>query len=188
MHSEETAWFCLRTRHKHERVAAECLRRIAEVDVFYPRFRARRLVRDKVVSVTESLFPNYVLARFAFPTLLDQVRYAYGVREVIHFGKRWPTVPEALIADLRKQLGGEYALPIQELVVGDGVMIAAGVCAGQTATVQVVMPARQRLQVLFDILGRSVRLVLPMDQVVPVKHRVLAGIRFASESNPVAIT
>jgi transcriptional antiterminator RfaH len=184
----ERAWFCVRTRHKHERVAAQNLRQLAGVDVFYPRFSARRLMRGRAVRVSESLFPNYVLAQFAFPSQLELVRYARGVKEVIHFGKRWPTVPEELIADLREQLDGELARPIEELVVGDEVIIAAGVCAGHTARVQVVMPAQQRLQVLYDILGRSVRLVLPMDQVVPVNPRSLAGVRAGSRPGPVAIT
>jgi transcriptional antiterminator RfaH len=186
MHLEETAWFCVRTRHKYERVAAANLQRLG-LDMFYPRFTARRLVRGKVVRVTESLFPNYILARFAFPSRLDQVRYAFGVKEVVRFGNRWPTVPEALVADLRVHLGGEPADTAEELVVGDQVIIAVGVCAGQTATVQAVMPARQRLQVLFDILGRSIRLELPLEQVVSASPNAFSRVRTRGCSDPVAI-
>ena len=171
MRTEDTAWFCVQTQNKQERAAAGNLGRLNGVEVFHPRFSTRQLVGERVTRVTESLFPNYVFARFAFPGQLKEVRYTGGVKDVVHFSDRWPTVPDAIVEELQTSLEGESAKLTEGLLVGEQVVIAVGACLGQTATVHSVMPARGRVQVLFDILGRNVSLELSLDQVVPVETR-----------------
>jgi len=171
MRREDTAWFCVQTQNKQERAAAGNLRRLDEVEVFHPRFSARQLVGVRVVRVTESLFPNYLFARFAFPGQLNEVRYTAGVKDVVHFSDRWPTVPDVIVEELQTSLNGEFVELPEELFVGEQIVIAAGACFGQIAKVHSVMPTRRRIQVLFEILGRNVALELSLDQVVRVETR-----------------
>jgi transcriptional antiterminator RfaH len=171
MRTDDTAWFCVQTQNKQERAAAGSLRRLNDVEVFHPRFSTRQLVGERVMRVTESLFPNYLFACFAFPGQLNEVRYTAGVKDVVHFNDRWPTVPDAIVEGVRRSLKGEFVELTEALLVGEQVVIAVGACFGQTATVQSVMPARRRIQVLFDILGRNVSLELSLDQVVRVETR-----------------
>ena len=171
MPTEDTAWFCVQTQNKQERTSAGSLRQIDRVEVFHPRFSTRQLVGERVIRVTESLFPNYLFARFAFPGQLNEVRYTAGVKDVVHFSDRWPTVPDAIVEELQTSLNGEFAELTEVLFVGEQVVIAAGACLGQTATVHAVMPARRRIQVLFEILGRNVSLELSIDQVVRIETR-----------------
>ena len=90
------AWFCLRSHPKHEHIAARHLQQMEGVEVFNPRIRFSRSTKLGPVNVTEALFPNYLFARFDWKTSLARVHYAPGVSGVVHFGIKWPTVPEAV--------------------------------------------------------------------------------------------
>src|SRR5262245_8238151 len=95
------AWFCLRSQPKHEHIAAGHLRQMEGVEVFNPRIRYPRSTRNGKVMVRESMFPNYLFARFDWKTSLTRVHYAPGVSGVVHFGTRWRTVPEQAIEEIR---------------------------------------------------------------------------------------
>ena len=96
----QAAWFCVRSQPKHEHIAAGHLRALPELQVFLPRIRFRRQTRRGAAWFTEALFPNYLFARFDWETLLRRVHAAPGVSGVIHFGERWPTVPDEVMAEL----------------------------------------------------------------------------------------
>jgi len=163
------AWFCLRSQPKHEHIAAEHLRRMEEVEVFNPRIRVARPTRHGSVWITESLFPNYLFARFNWRTSLSRVHYGPGVSGVVHFGCRWPTVPDPVIAEIRSSLGPEeIQVSSAEFTPGDDVQIAGGVLHGLRAVITQVMPGRQRVMVLMDFLGRQSTVELGASAVV--KH------------------
>jgi len=110
------AWFCLRSQPKHEHIAARHLRLMEGVEVFNPRIRFARATRTGPLWVTEALFPNYLFARFDWKTSLTRVHYSPGVSGVVHFGSRWPTVPERSIEEIRAMLGRHSNLVI---ITGD---------------------------------------------------------------------
>jgi transcriptional antiterminator RfaH len=62
--NDEKKWYCVRTQTKRERVAADNLRALAEVEVFCPVLRYRKATRRGKIWWEEALFPGYVLARF----------------------------------------------------------------------------------------------------------------------------
>jgi transcriptional antiterminator RfaH len=138
-----------------------------DVEVFLPRIRFRRKTRQGVVWVTEALFPNYVFARFDWKASLRRVHHAPGVSGVIHFGDRWPTIPDAVVDDLRQIFGDEelHVLP-SEPGVGEPVQIVGGVFHGLRAVVTQLLPARNRINVLLEFVGRQTTVELPLNQVV----------------------
>src|ERR1039458_10254477 len=95
------AWFCIRSHPKHEHIAAAHLKREPDIEVYLPRVRFKRATRRGPVWFTEALFPNYLFARFDLAACLRRVCCARGVRGVVHFGDRWPIVPEGVIGELR---------------------------------------------------------------------------------------
>ena len=161
------AWFCVRTLAKHEHIAAAELRQHSpEVEVFLPRVRFRRATRRGPAWVTEALFLNYVFARFDLAARLRLVQAARGVRGVVHFGTRWPAIPESVIADLKAATGTEGIKTLsQELQPGDPVEIAGNAFLGLEAVVTRVMPGRQRVGVLLDFLGRQTMVELDRNQL-----------------------
>jgi transcriptional antiterminator RfaH len=160
------AWFCLRTHLKHEHIAAAQLRQDPELEVFLPRIRYRRSTRLGAVWVTEALFQNYLFARFDLTTAMRRVRHARGVRGVVHFGERWPTIPELAIDELRSAMDGEELRTVENsLQPGDVVEISSGAMRGLQAVVSRVMPAKQRVAVLLDFLGRQTMVELDSNQI-----------------------
>src|SRR5437867_9351297 len=90
--SPERAWYCLRSQRKREHFAAAHLQQIPGVEVFNPQLRLVRSTRRGRVWSTESLFPNYLFARFALEKLLEKVRYTPSVKSVLQFGERVPAI------------------------------------------------------------------------------------------------
>ena len=173
----EPAWFCVQTQTKREHIAASNLRQDVHVEVFLPRIRYRRSTRRGPAWVTEALFPNYLFARFCLPSLLRRVQSLRGVRGVVHFGHRWPSIPDPLIAELRSMVGdAEIKTLSHDLNPGDAVEVAAGVFQGFQALVARAIPRRQRVSVLLDFLGRQTAVELNTNQLVRNSATLRAGV------------
>src|SRR6478609_11741217 len=98
----EPVWCCLRSHPKREHIAAAQLNCIPGVEVFNPQLRLERRTRRGRMYCTESLFVNYLFARFVPETTLEKVRYSPSVKTVVQFGDEVATVPEQVIEDLRR--------------------------------------------------------------------------------------
>jgi transcriptional antiterminator RfaH len=166
----DLAWFCVRAQPKHEHIAAANLRQYLHTEVFSPRIRFRRATRRGPVWVTESLFPNYVFARFDWRSSLRLIHHAPGVAGVVHFGSRWPTIPDQVIEELRTMLGSEELHVIgDDLEAGDAVRISGGTFHGLEGVVTRVMPGRARVGILLEFLGRQTMVEVKVDNVVKLK-------------------
>jgi transcriptional antiterminator RfaH len=169
------AWFCVRTHHKHEHIAAANLKQDPEVEVFLPRIRYQRITRLGPVWTTEALFQNYLFARFDFESRLRRVQHSRAVRGVVHFGERWPMIPEPTIEGLRTLLGGEERVVSTDPEVGEAVRVVSGPLNGLEAVVTRVMPGPQRVMVLLDFLGRQTAVELSRTQVVRQDQRLYSA-------------
>jgi transcriptional antiterminator RfaH len=160
-------WFCLKSQTKHEHIAAAHLRQNSTVEVFLPRIRFKRATRQGTAWVTEALFPSYLFARFDWQASLRLVQHSRGVRGVVHFGERWPAIPEAIIHDLQQAVGTEELRTIPETFVpGDEVEITEGAMRGLRAVVTRVVPGRERIAVLMEFLGRQTMIELPRNFLI----------------------
>jgi len=160
-------WFCLRAQPKHEHIAAAHLQKVSEVEVFLPRVRFQRATRQGMAWVTEALFPNYFFAKFNWHDSLRRVQAVRGVSGVVHFGERWPVVPESSIRELQQAVGATGLRVISAgLAPGDAVQIVSGAMQGLTAVVSRVMPARERVAVLMEFLGRPTEIEMPANSLL----------------------
>jgi transcriptional antiterminator RfaH len=148
-------WYCVRTKPKHEHIAAANLARQAGLEIFCPRLRVQRTTRRGIVRVLEPLFPCYLFVRCILEEKLDDMRYTNGVGSLVNFGGHIPRVPDEVVAGLRAYFADEEFLAVRdELLPGTEVIVAEGAFEGMRASVLRVLPARQRVQVLLEILGR----------------------------------
>ncbi len=156
MYIDNPTWYCARTKPKHEHIAAKSLARQRGLEVFHPRLRMERATRRGVVRVIEPLFPCYVFVRCPSSENLEEVRYATGISSLVQFGQRAATVPEEVIAELKLCFEAGEPMPVEDrLEAGTEVIVGVGPFQGFRATVVRSMPARQRVQVLLDFLGRT---------------------------------
>lgn len=162
-----SAWFCVRTHLKHEHIAAAHLRQIAGVDVFNPQLRLLRSTRRGPRWSTESLFPNYVFARFTLESSWESVAYTPAVHHVLRFGDRVPEIPGQVIEDLKNELEelGSRVLTDAPLE-GEEVEIAGGPFAGMTARITRICPGKQRARILLEVMGRPVTADLSLNLVL----------------------
>lgn len=161
------AWYCARTKPKHEHIAAANLRKNLNLEVFHPRLRIERATRRGVVRISEPLFPCYIFFRCLIEEKLNEIKRTSGVSTVVHFAHRIPKIADSVIEELKECFEGEEMLTVEDrLSPGDEVIVAEGAFSGMRAFVLRVMPARRRVQVLLDVLGRPTPAEVDEDSVV----------------------
>jgi len=153
-------WFCVRTQTKREHIAAKHLREMEEIEVFCPRIKYRKATRRGKIWWLEPLFPGYLLAKFDLFEMERTVTFCQGVRGLVRFGSEIPDVPEIFVRSLIEQVSqqagdkNELITVAPEISVGDEVEIAHGPFQGMTGTIQAVIPATERVNVLLEFLGQ----------------------------------
>jgi transcriptional antiterminator RfaH len=178
------AWFCARTQSKREHLAALWLKNQLGIEVYVPRIRFRRPQPRGMVWFTEALFPNYLFARFDLASLAQQVDFAPGVRGLVRFGQHCPTIPERVIEGLQASVLPDQVHVIDEWVQpGETVQLAGNVFHGLEGVVTQVMPARQRVTVLLEFLGRQTTIELDTAALAPVNnHRLRVSLGKTSKA------
>jgi transcription antitermination factor NusG len=162
----ETRWYCVKTQPKRENVAYGQLVTLPDVSAFFPRVRYRRDTARGQRMVVEALFPGYVFAQFSPARLIRAVRYARGVSYIVKQGRDFAPVPESIIHALRSLAATQVLeLPPEPWKLGEQVRVIAGIFRGTTGTVAGLLPARQRVHVLLELLGRESRIELPLDNL-----------------------
>ena len=171
---ETPAWFCLKVQPKREHLAAVGLRREFEVPCFSPRLRFRKATRRGPIWFVEAMFPAYLFAHFVYADQHRQIVHSHGVRGIVQFGEQVATITPEAIATLQQYAGDEEIVTVDpEIKVGQTVQIAEGPFQGLQALVTRVLPAKERIRVLLEFLGRSVETelatpaVLSMERVRP---------------------
>jgi transcriptional antiterminator RfaH len=166
---ETALWFCVRTQPKHEHLAATALRRQLEITCFSPRLRFRRATRRGAVWFVEAMFPGYLFAEFVYSRQHRQVEYSSGIQGFVRFGDQVAALDSNTIANLRQTADeDEIVIFNPEIQVGQAVRIAEGPFQGLEALVTHLLPAKERIRVLLDFLGRSLETEVPTLKVLPL--------------------
>ncbi|MEI7731941.1 MAG: transcriptional activator RfaH [Verrucomicrobiota bacterium] len=169
-------WFCIRTKPKHEHIAAAHIRKYQGTEVFFPRIRLERASRGGKIRVLAPLFPTYLFARFDLMMELRSVRYASGVLNVVHFGHYIPIIPDQVIENLRLELDSEGVCEgAPEFVPGDAVEVITGAFRGFQGQVLRTMTSGQRVAILLDFLGRQVMVEIEAEFILKEAADTLAG-------------
>ncbi len=168
---KEPLWFCLKTQPKRENAAAVGLRKELGISCFAPRLRFRRSTQRGSVWFVEALFPGYIFAQFVYPERHRDVRHAAGVRQVVQFGEQVAVMDASIIAAIRERTRDEETVTVDhEIEVGESIHIADGPFKGLEAIVTRLLPAKERVCVLFDLLNRTVEIEAPLLSVIPARR------------------
>src|SRR5262249_12730727 len=163
----EPVWFCLKTQPKREHLAATALKRQFGVECFSPRLRFRRMTQRGPIWFVEAMFPGYLFAKFVYATLHRSVENSQVIRANVHFGDRPATLPEHIVASLQSKVGAEEIVTLDcSIKVSQSVQIIDGPFQGLEVVVTNLLPAKDRIRVLFDFLGRSMEMEMSTFQVL----------------------
>ncbi len=165
------AWYCARTKPKHEHFAAAHLRKNLNLEVFHPRLRVERTTRRGVVHMVDPLFPCYIFVRCVLEDRLNDIQHTNGIHSLVHFGSRIPPVADSIIEELRDCFEEEDTMTVEDRISpGDEVTVGNGAFSGMRAYVLRLMPAKKRVQILLDILGGPTLVEVNRSSVVSVKN------------------
>jgi len=149
-------WHCLHTQKKREHIAAAILRKMGDVEVFCPRVSLVRKTRTGKKRFVEAMFPSYIFAKFCYAEQCRQVMHSQGVIRIVQNGDR-RVVPEAVIAELKSSLPDDVIeVPDPSIEPGAEVEVLTGSLKGLNGRVVAQLPAKNRVELLLDFLGREI--------------------------------
>ena len=168
---EPINWYCARTKPKHEHIAAANLRKNLGVEVFLPRLMMEKATQRGPVRTIEPLFPCYLFVHCIIEERLNDIKHSNGISSLVHFGDRIPKIDDVIIEELQECFQDEEPMLIEKhLKPGDEVSVAEGAFAGMGAYVLRNLPARRRVQILLDILGRPTPVEVDRASVVLARN------------------
>lgn len=163
-----SSWCVVYTQAQSEATAARHLRRQG-FDVYLPEYYKMRRHARKRERVKSPLFSRYLFV--ALDMTRDRwraINSTIGVSHLICCGDRPQAISEGVIASIRNRedRSGMVALnTVDDLKSGDAVQIQHGAFCDQIGILDCVTN-EERVRVLLNLLGRSVKLNLPVDSIV----------------------
>jgi transcriptional antiterminator RfaH len=173
--SDELLWYCVKTKPKQETTSTRLLRQELGLEVFCPKIRFKRVRCTGVAWFVEAMFPGYLFARFVYPELHRRIAAISGVAKTLSFGGRPCVLEESIIDDLRMHVAdGETVQIASDIREGEEVQIIEGPFLGVRALVTRVLPARDRVAILLNMLGQEREVEVSRAAVLPNMRHPLA--------------
>jgi transcriptional antiterminator RfaH len=114
------------------------------------------------------MFPGYLFARFDYANCNRVVRQGPGISGFVQFGERLAMLPEPLIDEIRSQTAADEVVEINpDLEPGRTVQVARGPFLGLEAVITRLIPAKERVEILIEWMGRSLHAEARADDLLP---------------------
>lgn len=159
-------WYVVHTHpHAEDKAAHHLLHQ--GYAVFLPRYRKTRRHARKVETIEAALFPRYLFVGMDIEqTRWRAIRSTFGVRDLVCRNERPAPVPEGVVEDIaaRCDSGGIIELPTPTFRTGEKIAVTEGPLTDQIGMF-LAMNDEQRVVLLLNMLGREVRITLPLTSV-----------------------
>ena len=153
----QTKWYCIRAKPKQESIAANSIRELDNVEVFCPIIRFKKSTKRGKIWFQEALFPGYLFVKCDLNPLFRALKYSRGVACLVKFGSVYPTIPQNEMDLLQNEMGDdEIHLIKHEFVPGEITNVDTGPLKGISAVITRVMPAKERVCILLNLLGAEI--------------------------------
>jgi transcriptional antiterminator RfaH len=164
---ENARWYVVHT-HAHAEETAK--RNLVQqgFTAFLPQYAKKRRHARKTETVRAPLFPRYLfvaidVARARWRTISSTI----GVQHLICHGEAPVPVPNGVIDDIRARADEKGLVPVTQDIPfkkGDVVQVTSGALAQQVGLFDCASD-EERVFLLLDMLGRQVRIKVPLDTV-----------------------
>ena len=126
------------------------------------------MTRRGPVWFVEAMFPGYLFAKFVYATQHRAVENSHGIRGIVHFGDYLAILSENIVAALQSGVGPEEVVTVDSSIkIGQLVQITEGPFQGLEGVVTYLLPAKERVRVLLEFLGRSLATEISTAKVLP---------------------
>ena len=116
------------------------------------------------------MFPGYLFARFDYANRNRLIRQGPGVNGFVQFGERLALLPESLINEIKRQTSADEVIEINpELEPGRTVQLARGPFLGLEAVVTRLVPAKERVEILIEWMGRTLYAEASVNDVLALR-------------------
>ncbi len=167
----ERSWYALQSKPHHERHLSDYLSS-EDIHVFAPVLHVKP-VNPRAARV-RPYFPGYLFIQLNLGTVdVDRLRWAPGSIGLVQFDGQPAIVPENVIVQLQhflSQLASQPSLSAEAekpLQPGDSVMIVGGAFAGYVGLFNRYLTGSERVHILLELLGRSVRAEINVKDIAP---------------------
>lgn len=157
-------WYVARTKARSETLARARLRRQG-FEVYLPQYGRRRRHARRTEVVRAPLFPGYLFLHLDLSSSRwHSVNGTVGVHSLLCHGRMPAAVPEGVVEELRARETRDGLVPLRSLMVleqGERLRIVDGPlydCVG----VYEKMTGGERVVLLLQLLGRELRVVVPL--------------------------
>ena len=159
-------WYAVHTQPTAETKAAFNLG-VQGFDCFLPRYAKQRRHARKVETVLAPLFPRYLFIRLDFDAdRWRSVNGTFGVLGLVSFGERPQPAPEGVVEAMQEHSGSSGIMEIggPSFDHGQQIRIENGPLADMVGLFE-EMPDQRRVVLLLNLLGRPVRVTVPLETV-----------------------
>jgi len=162
-------WYVAQTHRRDEEKAAWHLRR-QEFSVYLPRYLTRRRHARRVDWVKAPLFPRYLFIEMdSEHTQWRCINSTFGVSRLVCNGDRPAPVPEGIVEDIVARSDNKGLVRLDRMRTfsqGQKVQIMFGALTDRVGMFE-RLTDEDRVVLLLDMLGRQVRIKLPLETIAP---------------------
>ena len=152
-------WYCLKCQPRMEPLVAANLRKLQDVEVFFPQTVITKKTAEGKRVIRKPLFPGYLFTSFDPVHSMRTVHYCQGVSYIVRHGLEPVEVPPEIVSDLFSMTTEEGVLevPAAPLEVGQTVRVLHGLFEGSEGKVLKLIPAQKRVQLLLSsfVIGKD---------------------------------
>jgi transcriptional antiterminator RfaH len=159
-------WYVAQTQVGAEE-RARCNLERQEFHTYLPRYRRERRHARRRDVVLAPLFPGYIFIEFDLDAApWRAINGTFGVSHLVSQGDRPASVPNGVVEQIaaRENEEGLVVLPPRTLHKGEALRIVSGALADCLGLFE-KMADRDRVILLLDLLGRTVRVQAPLETV-----------------------
>jgi transcriptional antiterminator RfaH len=166
--SNSMNWYAIYTKPKTEDVVSEKLTR-AGIQVYNPKLKIKKYLRNKYCEVIEPLFPCYIFGKFEPEKYQWMITYTRGVRKIV--GDKtypWPVAEDIIDCIRCNEKDGLVTMRCEELREDDAVRISEGPLAGLTGVFKKIIKGSERVMLLLNTLEYQARVIVERASLIKV--------------------
>lgn len=160
-------WFAVRTHAHSEDKAKHHLER-QEFTVYLPRYQKQRTHARRTDIVKRALFPRYIFVKINIETARwRDINSTVGVSNLVSFGGKPAPIPALFIEEIRSVEDKDGIVVLSNwnpFRKEQRVRVLSGAFSDKTGLFECI-DDNQRVIVLLDLLGRSMRVPFPLEAV-----------------------
>lgn len=158
-------WYVVNTKPRNEDRAAMNLLN-GGIEVLAPKIKLRKFKEGKFVYIVEPMFPGYIFVRFHPVDEFRMVKYARGVKTIVHFGGRIIPLQDEIIEYIRTKLeNGVASLEKPKIGKGEKVLIKDGPFKGFSGIFESELDGKERVAILLEGVNYCAKMEIDRDLI-----------------------